>query len=178
VESVIGEPQSPAALDLLELLEFAWHDTDGEITPPDDVIVNILICSRGDLATMIAAVRLAIEDWRDLQRWAEDPASRAVPRDGRRRPPSAGEAARRAARLPLVESVLGKQHAPAGLDLLEVLDYYWHDVGEKRASFDGTIADILTCSRGDLAMMIRAAYTDTRDLRLWAQDVRAEGNPS
>jgi hypothetical protein len=46
-ESVLVKPQAPAALDLVELLEFAWHDTDGEITPPDDVILNILICSRG-----------------------------------------------------------------------------------------------------------------------------------
>jgi hypothetical protein len=68
---VLGKSQAPAGLDLLELTEYAWHDCYGEITPPDEVVLNILICSRGDLATMVRAVRLAVADWRDLQLWAE-----------------------------------------------------------------------------------------------------------
>jgi hypothetical protein len=71
VESVLGQSQASAGLDLLELTEYAWHDCYGEITPPDDVILNILICSRGDLATMIRAARVAVRDWRDLHLWAE-----------------------------------------------------------------------------------------------------------
>ena len=71
VESVLGRSQASAGLDLLELTEYAWHDCYQEITPPDDVILNILICSRGDLATMIRAAMLAVVDWRDLQLWAE-----------------------------------------------------------------------------------------------------------
>jgi hypothetical protein len=49
VESVLGSSQASAGLDLLELTEYAWHDCYREITPPDDVILNILICSRGEL---------------------------------------------------------------------------------------------------------------------------------
>jgi hypothetical protein len=71
VESVLGKAQAPAGLDLLELTEYAWHDCYGEITPPDEVVLNILICSEGSLATMARAARLAVEDWRDLQLWAE-----------------------------------------------------------------------------------------------------------
>lgn len=71
VESVLGKSQASAGLDLLELAEYAWHDCYGEITPPDSVILNILICSDGNLTTMIQAVKLAIEDWRDLQLKAE-----------------------------------------------------------------------------------------------------------
>jgi hypothetical protein len=71
VESVLGKSQAHAGLDLLELTEYAWHDCYAEVTPPDDVVLNILICSRGDLATMVRAARLAVEDWRDLQLWAE-----------------------------------------------------------------------------------------------------------
>lgn len=71
VESVLGEAQASAGLDLLELTEYAWHDVYGEITPPDDVILNILICSRGALTTMIHAAHLAVQDSRDLQLWAE-----------------------------------------------------------------------------------------------------------
>jgi hypothetical protein len=71
VESVLGPSQTSAGLDLLELTEYAWHDCYQEITPPDDVILNILICSGGNLATMIHAAHVAIHDWRDLQLWAE-----------------------------------------------------------------------------------------------------------
>jgi hypothetical protein len=71
VESVLGQSHASAGLDLLELTEYAWHDCYGEITPPDEVILNILICSRGDLATMIRAAKLAVLDRRDLQLWAE-----------------------------------------------------------------------------------------------------------
>jgi hypothetical protein len=70
VEEIIGKPSAAAGLDLLELVELAWHDCYGEITPPDDVL-NILTCSQGDLATMIGAARIAVKDWRDLHLWAE-----------------------------------------------------------------------------------------------------------
>jgi len=36
------------------------------------VVLNILICSRGDLATMIRAAKVAVLDSRDLHLWAED----------------------------------------------------------------------------------------------------------
>jgi hypothetical protein len=71
VESVLGQSLAPVGLDLLELTEYAWHDCYGEITPPDEVILNILICSEGNLATMIRAASLAVRDSRDLQLWAE-----------------------------------------------------------------------------------------------------------
>lgn len=71
VESVLGKSQAPAGLDLLELTEYAWHDCYEEITPPDEVIRNIVTCSEGDLAMMVRAARLAVADWRDLQLWAE-----------------------------------------------------------------------------------------------------------
>jgi hypothetical protein len=71
VEEILGKPLTSAGLDLLELAELAWHDCYGEITPPDDVVLNILICCQGNLATMIHAVKVAIMDWRDLQLCAE-----------------------------------------------------------------------------------------------------------
>jgi hypothetical protein len=71
VHAVLGKEHGPAALDLLELTEFAWHDCYGEITPPDEVIDDILTCSRGDLARMARAARLAVEDYRDLRMAAE-----------------------------------------------------------------------------------------------------------
>lgn len=63
---------SSAALDILELVEFAWHDCYGDSTPPDGVVQDILTCSEGNLATFAKAARLAVEDARDLRLWAED----------------------------------------------------------------------------------------------------------
>ena len=62
-----GSDRSAAALDLLELVELAWHDCFGEITPPDEVIDDILVVAGGDLASLVRAARLAVEDWRDLR---------------------------------------------------------------------------------------------------------------
>ena len=67
VEAALGPVQAAAALDLLELAESAWHDCYGQITPPNDVVEDILVCSGGDLARMIRATRLAVEDRRDLR---------------------------------------------------------------------------------------------------------------
>jgi len=67
VEAVVGKSHVSAALDVLELTEFAWHDCYDEISPPDSVIEDILVCSRGELAGLARAARLAVEDHRDLR---------------------------------------------------------------------------------------------------------------
>jgi len=56
-----------AALDLLELLELAWHDCYGEITPADAVVDDALVLSEGTLSGLVLACRLAVMDWRDLR---------------------------------------------------------------------------------------------------------------
>lgn len=71
VESVLGPALTSAGLDLLELTEYAWRDCYREVTPPDDVVLDILICSRGDLATMVRAASVAVRDSWDLHQWAE-----------------------------------------------------------------------------------------------------------
>jgi catechol 2,3-dioxygenase-like lactoylglutathione lyase family enzyme len=68
---MFGEKEGYGVLDLLELVELAWHDCYSEITPPEDVIDDILLCSGGDLATLMQAARLAVEDVRDLRVWAQ-----------------------------------------------------------------------------------------------------------
>jgi hypothetical protein len=60
-----------AALDLLELTEFAWHDCYGEVTPSDQVIDDIFVVAQGSLAGLVGAARLAVEDFRDLRIRAE-----------------------------------------------------------------------------------------------------------
>ena len=60
-------PASDAALDVLELLELAWHDSYGEPTPPDDVIDDIWTTCNRNLTDLIFAARLAVTDRRDLR---------------------------------------------------------------------------------------------------------------
>ncbi len=64
---LFGSELAPAALDLLELVELAWHDCYGEITPDEDVIDDIFVVSRGDLGGLVRAARLAVADRRDLR---------------------------------------------------------------------------------------------------------------
>ena len=68
----MGAEDAEAALDLLELVELAWHDCYGEVTPDDRVIDDILAASRGRLDLPIGAARLAVADWRDLRGVADD----------------------------------------------------------------------------------------------------------
>jgi hypothetical protein len=52
--------------ELLTLMEMAWHDCYGEITPADDIVEDILLCSGGTLGGLIDATHLAVIDHRDL----------------------------------------------------------------------------------------------------------------
>ena len=67
-----GTKLAPRALDLLELLELAWHDCYNEITPSEEIIDDILLLSDGRLDRLIVAARLAVTDSRDLKMAAED----------------------------------------------------------------------------------------------------------
>jgi hypothetical protein len=67
VVELFGEKRVDRALDLLELLEFAWHDCYSEVSPPEDVIEDVLLLSRGDLGQLISASLLALTDWRDTR---------------------------------------------------------------------------------------------------------------
>ena len=70
VASTFGST-TDAALDLLELTEFAWHDCYREVTPPEQVVDDLLMVSRGRLDLLASAARLALEDYRDLRMQAE-----------------------------------------------------------------------------------------------------------
>jgi len=71
VAELFGKDAS-VAQDVLELLELAWHDCYGEVTPPDRVMDDILLCSGGDLAQLVYTAKMAVHDWRDLRVWADD----------------------------------------------------------------------------------------------------------
>jgi hypothetical protein len=67
VELLFGPRVAPSALDLLEIVELAWHDCYREITPPEDLIDDLLLLSRGQLDRLVSACRLAVTDWRDVK---------------------------------------------------------------------------------------------------------------
>jgi len=71
-----GDPQADVALDLLELAELGWHDVYGEITPSDEIIDDLLLCSDGTIEGLIKATRLGLTDWRDLVAWADSKRAR------------------------------------------------------------------------------------------------------
>lgn len=129
---------------------------------------------------MARAARLAVEDRRGLQQWAENTGSSTGPGNEEKHLPGTGRAARCAEHGPLVESVLGSRRTTAGLDLLELTGYAWHDCYKEITLPGKVIREILICSRGDLAtMMVRPAklaIEDWRDLQLWAEDVLAKRN--
>ncbi|MFJ1751787.1 hypothetical protein [Kitasatospora sp. NPDC088134] len=66
VGAAMGAEQSSAALDLIDLMEYAWHDCYQEITPGEQVVDDILTCAEGDLGRMIHFALLAVVDSRDL----------------------------------------------------------------------------------------------------------------
>lgn len=69
--ALLGE-QSEAALDALALLDFAWHDCYGDTFPPDEVIEDIWVVADGDIGRLISAAHLAVLDFRDLRRNADE----------------------------------------------------------------------------------------------------------
>jgi hypothetical protein len=70
---------------LFELLELAWHDVYGEITPSEQTVDEVLLCSQGTLAGLIEAARVAVVDRRDLLVWADALRAQTRPRRGRGR---------------------------------------------------------------------------------------------
>jgi hypothetical protein len=77
VIAVFGDDKATlhAVSQVLELMEMAWHDCYEEITPPEEVIDDLL-CSGGTLGGLIHAAHLAVIDWRDLAVWASEIRSR------------------------------------------------------------------------------------------------------
>jgi hypothetical protein len=61
-----GARDIDAALDALELMDFAWHDCYGDVAPPDRVLEDVLLLADGDLAALVRQSRLAVIDSRDV----------------------------------------------------------------------------------------------------------------
>jgi hypothetical protein len=75
--AVFGDERAPFALDLLEIVELAWHDCYGETSPSEDLIDDMLLLSEGSIERLIQMARLGVVDWRDLKVAAEEFRNRA-----------------------------------------------------------------------------------------------------
>ena len=67
VQAVFADCHVEPVLDLLELLERAWHDSYHEISPPEDIIDDVILLSDGSMDKLIKAAKRAVIDWRDLK---------------------------------------------------------------------------------------------------------------
>ena len=72
VLAAIDEWQADAALDMLEPVEFAWHDCDGDMSPSELVVDDVLTVSAGRVDRLVAAGLLAVKDWRGLRLAVDD----------------------------------------------------------------------------------------------------------
>jgi hypothetical protein len=63
-----------AALDLLALVDMAWHDCYGprELEIPARVLDDVLLLAHGDLADLIRVAREAVTDFRDVRLAADE----------------------------------------------------------------------------------------------------------
>src|SRR3954451_17654490 len=52
---------------VIRLLELAWHDLYGELSPPDEVVDDVLMCSERTIEGLVDSVSEAVTDWRDLR---------------------------------------------------------------------------------------------------------------
>lgn len=70
-----------AALDLLDLADYAWHDCYGpkELALPDRVLDDVLVLADGGLVALVRAARLAVIDFRDVRVAADSVRGRATP---------------------------------------------------------------------------------------------------
>lgn len=54
-------------LDLLAIVDSAWHDRYGDLAISDEVLADVLLVSSGDVRALISSLTLALQDWRDLR---------------------------------------------------------------------------------------------------------------
>jgi hypothetical protein len=69
IEVLFAARDVQAALDLLHLTDMAWHDCYGprELEIPSEILDDVLLLARGDLAMLISVARAAGLDFRDVR---------------------------------------------------------------------------------------------------------------
>ena len=69
VEVLFAGKQVEAVLDLMNLMDMAWHDCYGprEFEVPPAVLDDVLLLADGDLAVLIEVAHAAVIDFRDVR---------------------------------------------------------------------------------------------------------------
>lgn len=69
IEAAFPKSHVEAALDLLNLADYAWHDCYGpkELAMPDSVLDDVLLLADGGLVALIRTARNAVIDFRDVR---------------------------------------------------------------------------------------------------------------
>lgn len=67
VAGSFSESSIDAALDVLELMDLAWHDCFGEVAPPPGVLDDVLLLAEGDVSSLVRHARSAVVDFRDVR---------------------------------------------------------------------------------------------------------------
>lgn len=72
--AAVPRRQVEAALDLLHLMDMAWHDCYGpqELEVPPAVLDDVLLLAEGDLALCIRVALDAVRDFRDVRVAADE----------------------------------------------------------------------------------------------------------
>ncbi|BCJ72195.1 hypothetical protein CS0771_17390 [Catellatospora sp. IY07-71] len=75
-----GARDVEAVLDLLHLTDMAWHDCYGprQLEIPPDVLDDVLLLARGDLARLVRLSLAAVQDFRDLRLAADEQRAAAL----------------------------------------------------------------------------------------------------
>jgi hypothetical protein len=87
-------------------------------------------------------------------------------------------AERGAGRRARVVAIFGDASAASVLDLLELTELAWHDCYGEITPSEEMADDILLCSKGELAHLIRVArqaVSDWRDVKVAAAEIRTVG---
>jgi hypothetical protein len=90
---------------------------------------------------------------------------------------SVSRSERRTERKSRVVAIFGDVLADSVLDLFELTELAWHDCYNEITPSDSIVDDILLCSGGDLAKLIRfarLAVADWRDLKVAAARIRQD----
>jgi hypothetical protein len=73
IEAQFSSADVEAALDLLHLVDMAWHDCFGprELEMPAQVLDDVLLLAAGNLVKLIRISRSAVLDFRDIRMAAD-----------------------------------------------------------------------------------------------------------
>jgi hypothetical protein len=72
LRATFDEASIDPALDVLDLMDLAWHDCFDEVAPPAGVLDDVLVLSDGEVEAPVRHALAAIVDYRDVRIAADE----------------------------------------------------------------------------------------------------------